>query len=250
MRAFVPTMGALHAGHTELIRCARKMTDDVVVSIFVNPLQFDKKDDLEKYPRTPERDEKLAREAGASQIWFPTYEEIYPGHIAKESAGPIGDIFEGASRPGHFDGVLTVVKRLFEMVNPDIAFFGEKDFQQLFLIRQRFKVMKIVAVPTVRESDGLALSSRNVRLSTQGRAAAPIIARALKEASCKLSVREMKETLQKVLESEPLFTLDYATIIDAESFLEASDQSTEKRAIVAGWIDGIRLIDNAAMGER
>lgn len=248
MRSFVPTMGALHAGHAALIQRAREICDEVIVSVFVNPLQFEKRDDLEKYPRTPERDEEIARAAGATKVWFPTYEEIYPGEIMKLSAGPIGDLFEGASRPGHFDGVVTVVKRLFELVRPDVAIFGEKDFQQLFLIRRIAGDVKIVAVPTVREHDGLALSSRNVRLTPEGRAAAPVIARALRAASEEASVAEMESTLNRTLASEPRFTQDYATVIDEESFARASDSTEHKRALVAGWIDGVRLIDNMPMG--
>ena len=132
--AFVPTMGALHADHQSLISKARELCDEVVVSVFVNPLQFEDKDDLAKYPRTPERDAELAEEAGATILWTPEYETIYPNEITKLSAGELGTKFEGVHRPGHFDGVLTVVNRLFELVQPRYAIFGEKDFQQLFLI--------------------------------------------------------------------------------------------------------------------
>ena len=129
-------MGALHAGHQSLIQIARELCDEVVVSIFVNPLQFENKEDLAKYPRTPERDEELARAAGATILWRPNYEDLYPIGFEKLSAGSVGELFEGKSRPGHFDGVVTVVNRLFEIVRPKFAIFGEKDFQQLFLIRQ------------------------------------------------------------------------------------------------------------------
>jgi len=241
-------MGALHAGHAELIRRARAASDEVIVSVFVNPLQFEHPDDLAKYPRTPERDEAIAREAGATEVWFPTYEEIYPQGFRKLSAGPLGDIYEGASRPGHFDGVVTVVRRLFDLVKPDRAYFGEKDFQQLALVRTIAHEVEIVPVPIVREADGLALSSRNVRLSQEGREAAPIIFHALKSAEGLTSVSTMNEKLHAALASEPRFTTDYALVIDGATFAPAHDQTPDKRAIVAGWIDGVRLIDNMAMG--
>ena len=182
-KGFVPTMGALHAGHAALISAARKRSNHVVVSIFVNPLQFNDPKDLEKYPRTPDHDRELALAAGASEVWFPTVEEIYPSNPELVKAGPIGEVFEGFSRPGHFDGVLTVVKRLFDLVQPDFAIFGEKDFQQLFLIKQMVRnfnlPIEIIAHPTIREADGLALSSRNIRLSSEDRAKAAIIYKAL-----------------------------------------------------------------------
>mgnify|MGYP003330770564 FL=1 len=130
---FVPTMGALHAGHAALISAARERSDELIVSIFVNPLQFNDPEDLKKYPRTPEKDREIALNAGATEVWFPTYEEIYPSDPIRIEAGPVGDLFEGTARPGHFSGMLTVVKRLFDLVQPKFALFGEKDFQQLFL---------------------------------------------------------------------------------------------------------------------
>ena len=152
---FVPTMGALHAGHAALISAARKRSEKVIVSVFVNPLQFNDPEDLKKYPRTPERDREIAIAAGASEVWFPSYEEIYPTNPVLVEAGPVGDLFEGASRPGHFTGMLTVVKRLFDLVNPDFAIFGEKDFQQLFLIKEmvaKYQLpIDIVPHPIVRE---------------------------------------------------------------------------------------------------
>lgn len=247
MRAFVPTMGALHAGHQSLISHARTLADEVVVSIFVNPLQFENKEDLEKYPRTPELDEKLARDAGATRVWFPKYEEIYPGDISMLSAGTLGNLYEGASRPGHFDGVVTVVRRLFDLVQPDIAIFGEKDFQQLTLIRTIAGDVKIITAPTVRESDGLALSSRNVRLSSDGRTAATVISRALYAARECASISEMNQVLSDVLASEPAFTLDYALVVDENDLSPATDSTQSPRAIIAGWINGVRLIDNMQM---
>ena len=236
-KGFVPTMGALHAGHAALISAARKRSNHVVVSIFVNPLQFNDPKDLEKYPRTPDHDRELALAAGASEVWFPTVEEIYPSNPELVKAGPIGEVFEGFSRPGHFDGVLTVVKRLFDLVQPDFAIFGEKDFQQLFLIKQMVRnfnlPIEIIAHPTIREADGLALSSRNIRLSSEDRAKAAIIYKALNSS---------RDQMNAVLASEPAWKTDYATIINPENFKE--EFAPKQRAIIAGWIGGIRLIDN------
>lgn len=236
-KGFVPTMGALHAGHAALISAARKRSDQVIVSVFVNPLQFNDPEDLKKYPRTPEKDYEIAMAAGATEVWFPEYEEIYPSNPVKIEAGPVGELFEGASRPGHFTGMLTVVKRLFDLVQPDFAIFGEKDFQQLFLIKEmvaKFNLpIDIVAHPIVRESDGLALSSRNVRLSAEDRQKALIIYKALNAG---------RENLRAVLDSEPAWKTDYATVINPDNFKE--EEATKQRAIVAGWIGGIRLIDN------
>jgi pantoate--beta-alanine ligase len=248
--AFVPTMGALHAGHQSLIAKARELCDEVIVSVFVNPLQFEDKDDLAKYPRTPERDAKLAAKAGATILWTPDYETIYPHETSKLSAGKLGAKFEGVHRPGHFDGVLTVVNRLFELVQPRYAIFGEKDFQQLFLISTMASELhpdiEIVSAPTIREITGLAMSSRNVRLSAQARTAADVIAQVLRTAS-KNEDTSLARTALEEISREPLFTLDYAEIIDEETFEIATNSTEKRRAIIAGWIDGVRLIDNMAM---
>jgi pantoate--beta-alanine ligase len=241
--AFVPTMGALHAGHASLFALAKKYSSDVVASIFINPLQFESKEDLAQYPRTPDIDIAIADAAGVTHLWLPTQAEIYPDGYAKKSAGPIGDIYEGKSRAGHFDGVLTVVHQFFELLKPKVAIFGEKDFQQLQLIRTIAKDIEIVAAPTIRESDGLALSSRNMRLSEEGRSAAQVIYRALTQANSESELRE-------ILASESAFTLDYADFIDEMTFAHAHSDTREVRAIVAGWINGVRLIDNMPMGNR
>jgi pantoate--beta-alanine ligase len=220
-----------------LIKRARELDKEVVVSIFVNPLQFTDAADLEKYPRTPETDIQIATLAGATEVWFPNYEEIYPNEPIQISAGPVGDLYEGASRPGHFAGVLTVVNRLFEIVKPSAAVFGEKDFQQLWLIKNHFKKIEIAAVPTVREFDGLALSSRNIRLTESDRAAALIISKALKEPG----------RMHEILATQPAFKLDYAEIIDEKTFQLASATTQNKRAIIAGWVNGVRLLDNAVV---
>ena len=246
--AFVPTMGALHAGHQSLIEIAKEKCDEVVVSIFVNPLQFENKEDLAQYPRNIERDIEIAQASGATYVWAPTFEEIYPGAPAIVSAGKIGNLFEGVHRFGHFDGVLTVVHRLFDLVKPKYAIFGEKDFQQLFLIKQMVREfdlpIEIISAPIIREPDGLAMSSRNVRLSVEDRAKATIISKALLEAR---NSKDQRGTLHRVLGKEKSFQIDYAEIIDANTFEIAGSTTANKRALVAGWLSGVRLIDNMVM---
>ena len=248
--AFVPTMGALHAGHQSLIRRAHELAGEVVVSIFVNPLQFENKEDLAKYPSTPKHDGQLAKEAGATILWRPSYQSIYPGELEKLSSGQIGRSFEGVYRPGHFDGVLTVVNRLFELSRPKYAIFGEKDFQQLFLIKEMAAKLhpeiQIIAAPTIRDNSGLALSSRNVRLSDQGLEGAQVISKVLSAASSESSLTSARQALKQI-ERQDSFTLDYAEIIDEESFQVADESSIKTRVIIAGWIEGVRLIDNTAM---
>jgi pantoate--beta-alanine ligase len=238
--AFIPTMGALHQGHGSLFAIGKTLAENVVASIFVNPLQFESAVDLEKYPRTPDRDIALAESFGITHLWLPTQQEIYPEGYKTLSAGKLGDIYEGASRPGHFDGVVTVVKRLFELVKPQYAIFGEKDFQQLTLIRSIADSVEIISAPTIREVDGLAMSSRNARLSPEERAAASIIYKALSSGK---NLQDMRE----ILASESLFTLDYLEIIDEETFSTPSSESVKVRTIIAGWINQVRLIDNMAV---
>ena len=249
--AFVPTMGALHAGHAKLIARARELSPYVIVSAFINPLQFSDPEDLKKYPRNPQSDAVVAREAGATILWRPAVEEIYPGDVEMIAAGALGNLFEGVTRKGHFDAMLTVVNRLFTMVAPKWAIFGEKDFQQLFLVRQMLKdqgrKIKIISIPTVRDNDGLALSSRNAQLSEEDRRAALVIYRALIRAAKTLSLSEMKNELDKTLQEEPRFRCDYAAIIDEENFALATEETWSKRALVAGWVGDLRLIDNMAL---
>ena len=248
---FVPTMGALHAGHASLLKLAKKKSDFVVASIFVNPLQFENGKDLELYPRTLDRDIEIAREAGVTHLWLPKVSEIYPEGFAKKAAGPIGEIYEGVNRAGHFDGVVTVVSRLFDLLTPARAIFGEKDFQQLTLIKslakENYKSLEIIAAPTIRESDGLALSSRNIRLSQSDRIAATVIYRAQISAQESENVSSARELMHQVCAHEPLFKLDYAEIINEENFEIATDFTSKQRAIIAGWLNGVRLIDNMQM---
>ena len=245
--AFVPTMGALHSGHQSLFKIAASHNKNVLASIFVNPLQFESSEDLAKYPRTPEKDIEMAQAAGVTHLWFPRYEELYPEGFEKLSAGPLGDLYEGASRPGHFDGVVTVVSRLFELAQPQCAIFGEKDFQQLALIKKIKTDVEIIAAPTIRESDGLALSSRNVRLEPVARKAATVISRALFAAASQENIASAHSRLLEVLAEEDAFTCDYAEIIDENEFTSATESTSHARAIIAGWLNGIRLIDNMAM---
>ena len=251
---FVPTMGALHRGHESLIEIARKISDEVLVSVFVNPLQFDSQEDLENYPRSQATDTERALAAGATQVWFPTNTEIYPGDIERLNSGELGTKYEGASRSGHFDGMLTVVKRLFDLTQPESAIFGEKDFQQLFLVRQMVAQLNlpinIVAAPLIRDDDGLALSSRNVRLDDDARASALVISRALRLARSEETLARQRATLYEILATEPSFTVDYVEIIDEISFSPAVTEETQNRALVAGWGNGIRLLDNMVMNSR
>ena len=242
----VPTMGALHAGHKSLIKLGKNLGEKVLVSIFVNPLQFESKSDLESYPKNFEQDLQFAEEAGASAVFTPSESEIYPGQIEKIEAGSVGDIFEGKSRPGHFSGVLTVVKRLFDLVKPQHAVFGEKDFQQLFLIKKMVNDSKlpvnIVAAPTIRDSSNLALSSRNSRLSVEDKKVAQIIYQALTQNNI--------EDARALMKRADGFSLDYLELIDEQSFTLATPDSKNRRLIIAGWVNQVRLIDNMAMGSK
>ena len=249
--ALVPTMGALHAGHASLIEIAKKFSSEVVVSIFVNPLQFENPNDFSTYPKSIDTDIELATASGATKVWMPTFDEIYPNDPVLISSGEIGNLFEGVHRFGHFDGMLTVVKRLFDLASPKYAIFGEKDFQQLFLIKQMVAQMKlpieIIQAPTIRETNGLAMSSRNQKLSVAERESAAGIYTALSAAKSASDLNSARLELSKGVLAIPNFLLDYAEIIDVDTFAVADDSTANCRAIVAGWINGIRLIDNMAM---
>jgi len=241
--AVVMTMGALHAGHAELLRQARAQADSVVVTIFVNPLQFGAGEDLDRYPRTVEADLALAAEAGADLVFAPTLDVVYPEPPqVRVSAGRLGALLEGASRPGHFDGVLTVVLKLLHLVRPDVALFGQKDAQQLACIRAMVRDLnvpvEVVAVPTVRAADGLALSSRNAYLSRSERVSALALHRAL-------STGDLR-TGRAVLDAEPGVVTDYLERVDPDTFRPTPDGAL---MIVAARVGATRLIDNRILAD-
>lgn len=250
--ALVPTLGALHAGHLAHVERARELADTVVVSIFVNPTQFGANEDLARYPRDLEGD--LDALAGRADLVFaPSVEEMYPtGPTAtRVVAGEVGGLFEGRSRPGHFDGVLTVVAKLLNIVRPDVATFGQKDAQQLFLVQRMVRDLdvptRIEVIPTVREDDGLALSSRNRYLDPKERRGALALSRALEAAasSADRGVDAASAAAQAALMGEPLVELDYFAIVDPKTFLPVSDQHHGRAtAIVAARLGTTRLIDN------
>jgi pantoate--beta-alanine ligase len=252
---FVPTLGALHEGHLALVRRARELADRVVASVFVNPAQFGPQEDLGRYPRQPERDAELLAAAGCHLLFLPDAAAIYPpgGTTWVVPEGPAEGL-EGAARPGHFRGVATVVLKLFHLVTPDVAVFGEKDAQQLAVIerlaRDLFLPVEIVPHPTVREPDGLAMSSRNAYLSPAERRAATILYRALEAAREVLSRGErdgdeIRLILREMLETEPLVSaVDYAEVVDAETFQPVRRLAGRIVLPLAVRIGGTRLIDN------
>ncbi|MEY4390939.1 MAG: hypothetical protein RLZZ400_682 [Actinomycetota bacterium] len=255
--AFVPTMGALHEGHLRLVDLAKENADFVVVSIFVNPLQFGAGEDFDKYPRTLDADCDLLRERACDAVFAPSASEIYPPDgtpgAPTERAGVIGTTFEGAARPGHFDGMLTVVSRLLKIVDPDAAVFGEKDAQQLFLVRKligaKFKECELIAAPIVREPSGLAMSSRNRFLSAPEREAATVLSKALRAvdmaAKHALPASFCIEAGNTLFASEPLAKLDYLTVVDPQLFKPVNDKFRGPAlAIVAARVGEVRLIDN------
>ncbi len=260
--ALVPTMGALHAGHAALIAAARRTAATVVVSIFVNPRQFANAADVARYPRTLESDQQLAEAAGAHLIFAPSVDEIYPPNepLTSVEPGPLASRLEGASRPGHFTGVATVVSRLFDLVRPNEAYFGAKDAQQVrvveWLTAQRTDHIKIHRVATVRDGDGLALSSRNQMLSAAGRAAAaraiPVALSLIAEAyaSGVTSVAMLRALAERVLAAEPSLSLDYLDFADGATLVQLSENAQigdaapgEVLVSLAAVVDGVRLID-------
>jgi pantoate--beta-alanine ligase len=257
-RVVVMTMGALHEGHATLIRAAREQAGQgqVVVSVFVNPLQFGEGEDLDRYPRTLDADLALAAKAGADAVFAPATDEVYPGGEpqVRITAGPMGERYEGASRPGHFDGMLTVVAKLLHLTAPDVALYGQKDAQQLVLIRRMARDLnfpvEIVGVPTVREQDGLALSSRNRFLSADDRETALALSRALfagREASGtgRLPAPAAVRAAAHQVLAEAGLTPDYLALIDPDDFTEASDDHTGEAILaVAAKVGTTRLIDN------
>lgn len=254
---FVPTMGALHEGHISLVRKSNSENDVTIVSVFVNPTQFNNPDDLKKYPRTEEADTRLLEQAGVDVVFIPTVETIYPeGEMSKKfDFKGIENQMEGKFRPGHFDGVATVVGKFFEMVQPDRAYFGEKDFQQLRIIQelvnQNDLPLQIVPVPIMREPNGLAMSSRNTRLSPEMRKESPKIYQILQEAHEFLKSHSIQETKEFVTNafSKTKLKLEYFEVAD-ESTLESVLDYTETKKIrgfIAVFADDIRLIDNISL---
>ena len=252
---FVPTMGAFHDGHVSLMRRARDERDAVVVSIFVNPLQFGPGEDLSRYPRDEERDLSMARELGVDVVFAPTVEEMYPAGEPAVSVdpGPLGDRLEGAVRPGHFRGVATVVAKLFEVVGPSTAYFGEKDAQQLAVIRHMVRDLSfpidVVGCPTVRELDGLAMSSRNAYLSPVQREAAGCLFLALSEAAemargGERDAARLVAAMAREIGATPEARIDYAAVVDEERFEEVGTISGPARALVAAKFGETHLIDN------
>ncbi|MDP1820223.1 MAG: pantoate--beta-alanine ligase [Acidimicrobiales bacterium] len=251
---FVPTMGFLHEGHASLMRAARAETDVVVTSIFVNPLQFAPHEDLDAYPRDLAGDAALAEDNGVDLLFVPSGGEMYPGRMRTSvSVGEVAAPLEGHSRPTHFDGVATVVTKLFAIVGPCRAYFGEKDFQQLAVVRTMVRDLSIpvevVGCPTVREADGLAMSSRNAYLTPEQRAASPVVHRALRTGVAAIEAgatdpAEVRAAMAALIDAEPLAELDYAEVVDAATLAVPDPLEGTLRLLVAARFGAARLIDN------
>ena len=249
----VPTMGALHEGHLSLARRARKECERVITTIFVNPKQFNNPDDLKKYPRTEEADAALLATIPVDLIFAPQPEDVYPdGFITTVSVGGVSEPLEGRMRPGHFDGVATVVTKLFGMTMADRGYFGQKDWQQLQvvlrLVRDLNIPVHIVGCETIRETDGLAMSSRNVRLTPEGRTKAHVLYEAITAAakdiragqSDRMAIREAAEAIR----AAGFDRVEYIELRDAETLMPSDDPARARRMLAAAWLDGVRLIDN------
>jgi pantoate--beta-alanine ligase len=251
---FVPTMGALHEGHLELMRRAKSENDLLAVSVFVNPIQFNNPDDLKKYPRDLDRDRALLEQVHCDVLFAPEAEEMYPGEVTKQfDFGPLERVMEGAFRPGHFNGVGVVVEKLFDIIKPDSAYFGEKDFQQLAIIRRLVEIedipVKIVPCPTIREEDGLAMSSRNTRLTEEERAIAPLIHKTLvevKEKTRHYTPDELRLMVKNIFTDQPEFSLEYFEMADDRNLQPVSNWTDNQGvvAFIAAHLGKVRLIDN------
>lgn len=254
---FVPTMGYLHEGHLALMREAKKRADVVVVSIFVNPTQFGPNEDLEKYPANLERDRAMAESVGVDLLFMPSAGEIYPeGYATSVNVAGITEVLCGRSRPGHFSGVATVVAKLLNIVEPDIAVFGEKDWQQLAVVRRMVADLnidsEILGVPTVREADGLAMSSRNTYLSPEERKAALVLAKALKIAQEMVDNKvrasaEIEQAMRAEIETESLVELEYLELCDPRSLTEVARIEGDTLIAIAAKVGKTRLIDNTVV---
>jgi pantoate--beta-alanine ligase len=257
---FIPTMGFLHEGHLSLVRESLQQTDCTVVSIFVNPTQFNPNEDLEEYPRDLERDLDLLLNLGADMVIIPEKEEMYPpGFKTYVEVTDLQDKFEGLSRPGHFRGVCTVVLKFFEIVNPDLAYFGQKDAQQATIIKKMVRDLNldvdIRVLPIVREKDGLALSSRNVYLSKDQRKSALCLVKSLKEAERLIEAGEkdpriIKKEMKRLVDAESFARLDYIEIVDLENLDPLDKIEGEALILVAVYFGKVRLIDNMVMQSR
>jgi len=255
---FVPTMGALHEGHMSLVRAAKAGCDFVVASIFVNPTQFGPNEDLAKYPRTFEADRQKLEAEHVDLVFAPTVDEMYPqGAVTFVTAEGITDRLDGRSRPGHFRGVTTVVAKLFHIVEPDLAFFGQKDAAQAAIVRRMARDLmfpiEIVVAPIVREADGLALSSRNAYLSPAERTQATALSRALREAQSRYRSGEIDSTrlisaAQEVFASEPAVRVDYIEVVDPETLEPVAKATSGTLLAVAAFVGSTRLIDNVLLG--
>jgi pantoate--beta-alanine ligase len=256
--ALVPTMGALHEGHLSLVRQAKIECEVTVVSIFVNPTQFGPGEDFARYPRSPERDHELLKSLGVDVVFTPTSREIYsPGFATFVDPGHIATVFEGAQRPGHFRGVATVVLKLFNIVRPDIAFFGQKDFQQVVVIRRLVEdlnlLVQIAVCPIVREADGLARSSRNVYLNEGDRKAALLLFCSLERAeemaqAGEADAERLLEEMRRTFDAEPRVQLDYAAIVNPTTLEPVARVIPGSVALVAARLGSVRLIDNLIFG--
>ena len=254
--ALVPTMGALHAGHMALVEEAKRRADKVAATIFVNPAQFGPSEDFARYPRREDQDARMLGEAGCDLLWIPRVDDIYPpGFSTSVHVSGVSDRWEGEARPGHFDGVATVVARLLLSIHPDVALFGEKDFQQLAVIRRMVADLgipvEIVGVPTVRDADGLALSSRNAYLSADERGRATALPRALEGARNAIRkgdpVAAILQASRKSLLETGFAKVDYFAVVDANTLEPLKEPEGEMRLIAAATIGGTRLIDNVAV---
>jgi len=252
----VPTMGALHAGHLSLVRAARAACDRVIVTIFVNPTQFSSAQDLASYPRTEAADAALLAPLGVDVIFAPPPDQVYPtGFASQISVSGVADPLEGALRPGHFAGVATVVAKLFGMTQADRAYFGEKDWQQLQVVRRMVADLnvkvEVIACATLREADGLAMSSRNARLPAPARAAAPALFGAMKSVAAAVSSGGQADTAIKTaiaaLMQAGFDQVEYLALHDGETMQPSTDPKRPLRLLVAAWIGGVRLIDNMAV---
>jgi pantoate--beta-alanine ligase len=249
---FVPTMGALHNGHLSLLQYAKTQTDEVVCSIFVNPTQFNDPKDLEKYPRPIQSDTEKLAAAGCDILFNPTVAEMYsPNETWHLDIGPLEHILEGASRPGHYQGVMQVVSKLFNIVQPDVAFFGQKDYQQFLVINKMVQLLQMpvnmVMCPIVRETDGLAMSSRNIRLNAAERQHSLVLSRALmlvKQQYAGHTHAQLKQLAANLISSEPNVALDYFEIADGDTLQPARPDSQKIVALVAATVGSLRLIDN------